>query len=912
MIFLLAILSLITHVHAERETKYIFGTGADGISRQLAADRTPTLYTGDFGDCLGGESLFNVTKFDAAYYRDNLTIIFHIDGTTNIKNESLMMHIGVDAYGTNRFGMAFDPCNLNINSLCPLKADQPITAWAAIPVGPLQVGGIPDLAFSIPDFEGSTKVRIFANSSQMEIGCFQAVMRNRNSFSQPAAVAPVLGAFTLVAMIASFLTAAYGVSIVHMRTHYAHSLPVLLVFETFQTIFFSGALTVNWPSVLVAWWSNFAWSAGLIYTSSIVNSVDSFAGVGGNASQVGGAGSTVINTGGGLSSQIYGRNQETRDLTMRRTFNESDPYDYTWAGDPVAPGEPLPGTFTGFPGTLSGIQIPAADAFFIGLIWTLVAIGLVALSVTAFKFSLEALTKMKRFPADRMGYFRSHWTHYVLAAVYRTLFVAFFGIMTLALYQFNVRAPAGPAAVTAIVFVMFVLGMAGLLAHACHARTRLGRLSIQKDIIKFQQAKVFKVVPFYVPVRESLLREEELETETFGNIPWFRIQLVMADPSHPPVHKDEAYIQKFGWLTARYRQRRWWFFSYYLVYQFFRACFLGGAVNSPLAQIYGLLIYEIVAFAIIVILNPFEGARNTALGVWMLSLTKVLTTGLSIAFLPEFDLDRILATVVGVIIIVIQGFLVIGMLILIVLGAFSSWMSLTRNREEFGVETLEGTRVKYFDSLERKAADAPYSSKAEKEAKKEADTPPEEPKEPYFSVTAVRRAPKIEDEEGGEPVDVEAAHSTSDILDFADPRSFSRQSRPTSSTSYHSIGNGNLPRTARAHRSSWSSKDFAQWEGRPESSLAQRLSTGTTLDVGDTSLTPLVIPSSDNSPRNSRVETPMGMNSRPSSPLSPLRVATPSRETLRKHAEERQSLNSRARSRSMLLSEVPLTVEEEK
>lgn len=49
-----------------RETRYISGTSIDGITKQLAVDRTPALYTGNFGDCLGGRSLFNITKFDAA------------------------------------------------------------------------------------------------------------------------------------------------------------------------------------------------------------------------------------------------------------------------------------------------------------------------------------------------------------------------------------------------------------------------------------------------------------------------------------------------------------------------------------------------------------------------------------------------------------------------------------------------------------------------------------------------------------------------------------------------------------------------------------------------------------------------------------------------------------------------------
>lgn len=93
---------------------YIQGTDKNGITRNLANDRYPALYTGQFGDCLGGQSLINVTSFDAAYYADNMTVLFHLSGTTNIRDESVMMYISVDAYGEDRFDLIFNPCNANI------------------------------------------------------------------------------------------------------------------------------------------------------------------------------------------------------------------------------------------------------------------------------------------------------------------------------------------------------------------------------------------------------------------------------------------------------------------------------------------------------------------------------------------------------------------------------------------------------------------------------------------------------------------------------------------------------------------------------------------------------------------------------------------------------------------------------
>jgi hypothetical protein len=77
LVSLLAFLSLITHARAAAQD--ITGTDASGVTRQLAVNRYPALYTGAFGDCLGGQSLFNITKYDAACEWDR-HIVFTCEG----------------------------------------------------------------------------------------------------------------------------------------------------------------------------------------------------------------------------------------------------------------------------------------------------------------------------------------------------------------------------------------------------------------------------------------------------------------------------------------------------------------------------------------------------------------------------------------------------------------------------------------------------------------------------------------------------------------------------------------------------------------------------------------------------------------------------------------------------------------
>ncbi|KAI9732030.1 MAG: hypothetical protein M1818_007625 [Claussenomyces sp. TS43310] len=755
-------LSTLPTAYAE-DTTYVSYTNAEGDTMMLADDRYPSLYTGDFRDCLGGESLLNVTQFDAAYYKDNMTVLFHLGGTTNLKNVSMMIYISVFA----------------------------------------------SIALTIPDFEASASIRLFSNASQTEIGCFQAVMRNGASFSHPKAIAPVLGGFTLVALLTSFATAIYGISVPHMRTHYAHSLPVLVVFEVFQSIYFSGALSLDWPSACAAFWNNFAWSAGMIYTRGITDSINQFLGENlGNSSQVGGAGATTINNNGGLSQQIYGRSlqvlsggqdslpalvEDVSDRILKRGVeNNSSGKGYSWAGVPIAQGLPLPGNWSGFAGELSEASIPASDAFLTGLIWLLILIAILIAAILAFKWLLEGLSRLKWIKEYRLAIFRSHWLGYLGLVIARTLLIAFFMMMTLTMFQFSFNGPSGVTAIAAIIFIIFLVGGFGVAGYACFYRLRFGRYESTPDPIRFKRTRVLKVVPWYRAVRESSLEEEGSNGLAAASIPVFRIRYVDKDSNRQSVHQDQDYIKRFGWLSARYRRTRWWFFAYWVVYQFIRACFVGGARRHPTVQVFGLLVVEVIAVIGIAWISPFEGRRNAALAVYMLGFSKVATAGLSVAFLPQWNLARIPATVIGIIIIVIQGLLTIAVLILVFLSVISSYMSLTRNREAFYPHSWDNMRIKYFGYLERKASDRPPPP----------PPVPEEPKEPYFSVNTVYRAPKIEDEENDLVPDVPAQ-------DDSVHSPHAGRSRASSMRSTHSQSAfGSVPYGARVHRKSWSSRDF--------------------------------------------------------------------------------------------------------
>lgn len=711
----------------------------------------------------------------------------------------------------------------------------PIEANGIIPVSQSDVAGIPDIALSIPDFEGQAILRIFANSTESEVGCYSAVVTNGATFSHPSAVGSVLGVFTIVAIAASFATAVYGDHIPTTRTHYAHSLSVLVVFSVFHHIFYTGALSVNWPSVLPAFWSNFAWAGGMIYSESMQNSINQLIGSNkGNTSIVGaaGTGTAANDLGGGYQiSQIYKRSFHTlfrrnaatlsgrladlrsaeaeKHLAKRALANATQ--GYNWYGSPVKPGLPLPGNFSGFAGTLAEENIPASNAFMTGFLWFLILVVVIAVCVVAFKWILEALVKYKGIEEHRLTFFREHWIGFTKAAALRTTVIGFFMIIYLAVFQFTYKGSAGVTAIAALVFLVLFLGILAAAGYACYYRLRHGHYEIKRDRIHFESKKALGVIPWIGLGYESRRSEKTHPRTSIGSIPSWMIHYVDEDTQRIEVHQDEDYIKKFGWLSARFRRTRWWFFALWLTYEFVRACLYGGAAGHPMTQVFGLMVVECVAFVTIVALKPFEGARLNALMVYLLGLSKVCTLALSAAFDIRFNMPRINTTVIGVVIIVIQGILASATLIAIVFGAISSYMSLTRHHEAFRPRKWEPYRQRYFAHLEKSAPDVPPIPPSS----------PEPPKEPYFRVASVRREPKIEDDDLS---CIDPASSRSSVA--PGPGVGSRSGTRSNSTWSPQISSSNLPFGARLHRASWSNRDFNSWNETQHSNRGSQLMSG--------------------------------------------------------------------------------------
>lgn len=234
-----------------------------------------------------------------------------------------------------------------------------------------------------------------------------------------------------------------------------------------------------------------------------------------------------------------------------------------------------------------------------------------------------------------------------------------------------------------------------------------------------------------------------------------------------------------------------------------------------MTQVFGLLVVETLAFIVVIWAHPFEGKRLNVLVVYLLGFSKVATVALSAAFDISFNLNRITTTAIGIVIIVIQGILTVVTMIAIIVGAISSYMSMTRNQEDFRPKKWAGIREKYFYHMDRTAREIP---------RPRAPSPPalvEDPKEPYFNVASVRRMNKIDDAEPEMHMDPAASNislqsrgvtpDADRALSRSEHRALSTRSRAIS-MAHSNASYGSLPFGARPHRQSWSTRDFVEFQ----------------------------------------------------------------------------------------------------
>lgn len=626
-------------------------------------------------------------------------------GATRSKILTKAVHWVIHAYGEDRLHLIYNLCEGNLKSACPLESRDPIEASFNITLASAQARGIQFIAQGQPDLDGYARLSIFSSPMSKEVGCVQAALTTGHTLSHPRYIGLALVILTIVASVASFATTIYGVSTEHIRIHYAHSISVLGILEAFQSIFLTGAISVEWPAVLLAWWSNFACSVGVVSNPAMVRVLSNSTGVFGHRSVTGESLSTNITHGVDISQQIYegltdGSSNNIAPIIRQPSFVSIDNATYIWGGSASTPGLTLPGKWPGLAGTLSKLEVPAPTVAMLSLIWLLTTLATAVALVCLVKALLELGAKVDLIRTDGFDLFRKRWLCYCTAVVMRILSVAFFPLVIFSCFQLSLRAHPGPTTVSTLLLLLLVGFLGGLAAYAFY---RLSSTSpVDSDAIKMQDIE-FAEIPGPSNATTAPIETGQAENNAEAPRPQGKPtsapkETVMSISESRNIHSDGS-VRCFGWIYGRWRSTRWWFFTFSLMFRFLQACFLGGASGSPKIQISGVLTLNTLYLMLLVTLIPFEGNRNQAIAI-MTCLSNIVSTSLTIGLLPQVGLDILYVQIIGFIIAIVQAFLTLAVLILIAAGVVSTCFSLSRNRECSGAK-WDQPRVLYFEHVEK-------------------------------------------------------------------------------------------------------------------------------------------------------------------------------------------------------------------
>ncbi|KAK2853238.1 hypothetical protein FQN49_005273 [Arthroderma sp. PD_2] len=417
----------------------------------------------------------------------------------------------------------------------------------------------------------------------------------------------------------------------------------------------------------------------------------------------------------------------------------STPEGFQWHGQLVKHGFPLPGNYSGFAGTLAMQKIPASNAFTTGLLWLIIMLVILSPLVLAIKLIVELLVHWKAINesrVDNLAYFRMNWLQFTTAMLLRSLLIGFGMIMFLTLFQFRFRSPPSSSALAAITFLIFFAGLASITSYIIyHRNTQFTVIPDQRPLV-FERRSLLGVIPWFVLTRKNISASQKLQTTIPAVYPWW-------ESCSDNQNSDESrFLLRYGWLTARFKDDSRYFFGIWLVYEFARACILGLGIASPIIQVAGLLILEVPFTIFLAVIAPFESKRLSAV-IYALSFSNISSVLLSIPLQHQHDLSRIAAFAIGMVIIVIQSLLVFVLMLSMLTGIITSYISLSRRREiPSEQQSSHPIRMRYLEYIDRGANGRPMPPPSTPSPRSISPST----RDTGFTVRSVRRYPKIIDE----------------------------------------------------------------------------------------------------------------------------------------------------------------------
>lgn len=460
-------------------TAFLLVTAAEG-TKHLSANSLLTC---------SDNSQASASYFDVVFYPQNNSLVFDIQGISNINGVKVSADVELIAYGLKVVKQTVDLCKLlEYKQLCPLTSGH-LDISFTYKVSKSITKKIPGVAYTIPDLDARVRIAMYETKTKNPLACVEAVVNNGKTVQTKYAAWPI-AAIAGLGLITSGVVSVIGHS--NTAAHIASNSMSLFVY--FQSLAITSMLAVaKVPPIASAWSQNFQWSLGVIRAEFIQKIANWY------LQATGGTPTDILdNSHLSISVQKIKRGTNLLAEAANTLANVGRPNflqkraSISVDSDNFGLSDQLNSTLyttdeRGEIGSkvliLRGIQrvaylagIEISDLYMTTIIFLLFFVFVVVVCMTFFKAAVEICIRSKIMNEGKFNEYRQQWANIIKGALYRLLLVALPQVAVLSFWEFTQHDSAG----VVVVAVFLLLVTVGLLSYAIVRVVSFGRRSVKQ------------------------------------------------------------------------------------------------------------------------------------------------------------------------------------------------------------------------------------------------------------------------------------------------------------------------------------------------------------------------------------------------------------------------------------------------
>lgn len=554
-------------------------------------------------------SSFTASLFNVVFTPSNKTITFDVVGVSSIQG-NVSFGIEVSAYGYTILTETLNPCNMNLNGLCPMSTGQ-IDIQSNLQIDDDTIARIPSIAYGVPDLDASVKITINATSApDVSLACVEANLSNGKTVDQKGvgwATAVISG----LALVASAVTSGLG----HSNTAAHVAANALSLFGYFQAQAIVGLTAVPLPPIVQSWTQNFDWTMGIIEVDFMQSIATWY------QKSTGGTPATLLNTLTTTSVQVEKRSvgnlsKRSMDTTINlltQAHHLSKRATETTSGTYVVKGMKRVAFRAG---------IESTNLFLTGLAFFCIFIVFTIIFVALFKGICELCIRMKWMKNDKFQDFRNGWFTVLKGIMFRMVLIGYPQMTILCLWEFTqVDSPA-----EVVLAIFFFIGMTGTLAWAAMKVIRIAKRSVEMH-----------KNPAYI------------------------------------LYSDPAALNKWGFLYVQFRATAYYFIIPTLAYIVVKGMFIAFGQNAGTVQAIALVLIEAIILIGASVIRPWMDKSTNTFNISICAIN-FLNAIFLLVFTDIFNQPGIVTGVMGVVFFIINAVFSLVLIILVLLATIYAFI----------------------------------------------------------------------------------------------------------------------------------------------------------------------------------------------------------------------------------------------